>query len=187
MEKVVGQLLQKHYELPNITFQQLFDFFGTTLVVTTCCINSGVTEYLSRTTTPNMSIAQAISMSMCVPMEFQPYELDNMLYCDGGSFGHSTPREFPDKSFDLNIKQNECLAFRLQPTTHLRPIETQQNYAEAMLMGFYSAFHIDTIFRNCITLTCDASILADKIPIEEKHQFIEDARNTTESWFKYHT
>lgn len=183
MEKIVSKLLQKHYELPKITFQQLHDFVGTTLVVTACCINTGITEYLSRVTAPDMPIAHAICMSMCVPTEFEPYKIDNMLYCDGSTFGHSIPREFPEhKSFGLDLKERECLVIRTHPTTELKPIETQQHFAEAMLNGLYLALHMAPIFRYCITLTCDAPMFKDEIPRTEKRQIILEARQTTESW-----
>lgn len=184
MEEFVRMLLKKYYEL-EMTFQQLFDFVGSTLMVSVCCVNSGHTEYLSRLTVPDMCIGHAICMSMCVPFEFEPYKMDDMLYCDGSVFGHSLPQEIPDhKSFELDLDVNDCLALYLKSTYDLKIIQSGQAYASCLLNGAYMALHMKPRFRNCITLTCDVDLLADTVPKKNKELYITAGFNITKEWLR---
>jgi len=171
MESIVNELLQKHYELPEITFQQLYDFVGTTLMVTTCCINSGHTEYLSRLTVPDMPVYRAICMSMCIPVEFEPYSMEDMLYCDGGMFGHNLPREHPPE-----IRTCNCLAICIDKKYDLRVIKSGLDLAAALWNGFQTALDPPPVFKDCIPLVCDVGLLDDIVSKKDKKKYIVHAR-----------
>jgi len=57
---------------PDLTFGQLYDQTGNRLVSVAACLNGFDALYLSRSTFPNMSIADAIHSSMIIPYIFQP-------------------------------------------------------------------------------------------------------------------
>lgn len=183
MEILVNNLLQKHFELPEITFKQLYEFVGSTLMVTACCINSGHTEYLSHLTVPDMPVYQAICMSMCIPLEFEPYTMENMLYCDGGMFGHNLPREFPEhKNFGLELENHECLALSLDRQFDLKIVNSGMTFASALWNGFQTALGNKCIFKHCVSLICDVPMLSSKISHEDKKMYILQAREITEKW-----
>ena len=71
------------------------------LYVTSFCVNRSETEYFSSDTTPDMSVIDAICMSMAVPFLFESVKYNTFTYLDGGTF-----ESVPSMAF-LNKDPNE--------------------------------------------------------------------------------
>lgn len=84
----------------NITFSELYEKTGNHLVIVTVDVNSFDAVYLSRSTYPNLSIADAINVSMIIPYLFQPTVLKDSLT--------SYPRVLVDGGILNNCPINVC-------------------------------------------------------------------------------
>lgn len=78
----------------NITLKQLYDINKIKFNIYVSNITLFKKEVLNYLTTPDMSIIKAITISMSVPILFQPNYYNNNLYLDGGIF--------------INTPLNEC-------------------------------------------------------------------------------
>ena len=57
----------------KITFKEHFELTKIKLIIVACCLNESKTYYLSYENYPNMEIIEAIKISCCVPIYFQPF------------------------------------------------------------------------------------------------------------------
>ena len=103
---------------PHITFQELHNDFGMTLIITGTCIESGTVEYFSRDTTPNVAICDAIRLSISIPFIFSAVRFRGQTYVDGGILNN-----FPIDV--LNDKEN-VLGIQLGATSHSIPNENPE-------------------------------------------------------------
>jgi NTE family protein len=78
------------------------------LHVTSFCVNKSTTEYFSVDTSPDMSVIDAVCMSMTVPFLFETIKHNNFTYLDGG-----TCEIVPTMSF-INKDPSEVVVLRLQ-------------------------------------------------------------------------
>ncbi|XP_064634959.1 uncharacterized protein LOC135492412 [Lineus longissimus] len=78
-----GKKLLKHFREecrkytgnPDITFQQLYDLRGVELCLTVSNLSSCCVEYFHPKTTPDVSIALALRMSLSIPVLFRPMQM----------------------------------------------------------------------------------------------------------------
>jgi predicted acylesterase/phospholipase RssA len=75
-------ILEKISFIP--TLQEVFDTFHKEIVFSTCNFSSMQHEYVTRFTHPTLSILDAIHMSSCFPLIFEPFQVGEFLYIDGG-------------------------------------------------------------------------------------------------------
>ena len=85
------------------TFSQL----DKKLYVTSFCVNKSETEYFSIDTTPDMSVIDAVCMSIAVPFLFETVKYNNFTYLDGGTFESAPVMAF------LNKDPNDVLILQL--------------------------------------------------------------------------
>ena len=100
------------------------------LYVTAFCVNKSETEYFSIDTTPDMSVIDAISMSISVPFLFESVNYRGLTYVDGG-----TTEALPTLSF-LNKNPDEVLALQLETETQsIDEIKTVREFVFKFSMG----------------------------------------------------
>jgi hypothetical protein len=97
----LSKMLQEHVGDSQLTFSGLNQRFGTELVITTTDLTARKLVYLSKDTTPDMEIRQAIRMSMSIPVLFEPVtrvESDGLthVYVDGGCTSNFPISYFPN-------------------------------------------------------------------------------------------
>lgn len=83
IEEWIIEILELKGLPPNLTFKELFSLHDKILILTTCHINTKQLKLLSHSTTPDLTIAEAIRMSMTFPLFFSPLIIDNNVYADG--------------------------------------------------------------------------------------------------------
>lgn len=108
-QKVISwlkKLAQEKNISPDITFQELKIDMNKELYVVCTNLNSYKTEIMSWESAPDLSIIQAIRMSIAVPFVFTPIKFKDNLYVDGALLS-----EFPIHMF--KNKQQETLIFKL--------------------------------------------------------------------------
>ena len=106
------------------TFRQL----SKKLYITSFCVNKTETEYFSIDTTPDMSVIDAISMSISVPFLFESVKYNNLTYIDGGIV-----ESIPMMAF-LNKDQDDVLILQLeQNKIHIPEIKTLKNFINGIV------------------------------------------------------
>lgn len=171
-------------ELENLTFQQLYDFFGTELHVATCNVTMGTTVYFSKYQTPDAPIIDAVCMSMCVPIVFQPITYKKELYIDGATFGHYVPNGFAmhDTRTVLTIE----LVPNVYSTRFDRPeIEGIVSFSTAVIRGIWQNFVSATRTKaDTISLEYQFDVLADTVPESDRIAMVREGVRSTLEFFK---
>lgn len=98
MEIVFEKLFSGKGINPNITFIQLYERTGKTLIITASCLNDKRAYYYSHTNSPNMEVLIALRMSISIPIYFVPVKYKGKMFIDGGCIDN-----FPIQLF------NHCL------------------------------------------------------------------------------
>jgi predicted acylesterase/phospholipase RssA len=106
----------------NVTFQEHYDLFGIKLVLTGTNLSTGATQLFSTTDTPDFPVADAVRISMSLPLLFKPYVLDQDMYkgrppcgtyVDGGLWNNLPFREFEVGDNYGKTKRPRTLGLRL--------------------------------------------------------------------------
>ncbi|MGE3557259.1 MAG: patatin-like phospholipase family protein [Candidatus Obscuribacterales bacterium] len=125
----------------NLTFKELYDLCQRDLFVTTVDLDEGSSKTLSRETTPDMPVADAVRMSISIPLAFRPHfefrmvrsgntvsreQIGNHRYVDGGVL-ENYPIHLFDRSRYLHrsfrvgrnrsVFNERTLGFRIMPPT----------------------------------------------------------------------
>lgn len=85
VRKPLEDILEKLYNIRDITFADYLKRTGKDLHINATCINTGLITDFCNEQFPNMSVLTAIEASICIPLIFKPIEYDNNLYMDGGA------------------------------------------------------------------------------------------------------
>lgn len=68
----------------NVTLQQVYETFGTNLIITGANVSRKQVCYFNRLTHPDMQVAEAVKISACIPLFFKAHKIDKEYYVDGG-------------------------------------------------------------------------------------------------------
>jgi NTE family protein len=86
MRSMNREFLHEMTGVPDITFQEIYDMYGNTLIITTVNVkNMREPVYLSHHTHPHLSVATAMQASCSIPVYFEPVRIDDMILIDGGA------------------------------------------------------------------------------------------------------
>ena len=106
------------------TFKEL----SKKLYVTSFCVNKCETEYFSIDTTPDMSVIDAVCMSMSVPFLFESVKYNKFTYLDGGTFEIAPTLAF------LNKDPKDVLVLRLESNKkHIPEIKTVRDFINGII------------------------------------------------------
>lgn len=138
----LGKLIENKTRLPDITFDQIYDLFGKELVVVGTCITHLEVHYFSKFTTPNMSVREAVRISMSIPLFFEPIILGEHVFVDGGVTDNFPLAVFdiehPDyeNSYRAPVNQKTLGFFLAEDKTHnfsVRQIKGLKSYVGCLL------------------------------------------------------
>ena len=77
------------------------------LYISSFCVNRGITEYFSKYNYPEMSIIDAMCMSVSIPFLFETIKFNEMNYIDGGTMETLPLLPFIDKEDTFCLKIND--------------------------------------------------------------------------------
>jgi predicted acylesterase/phospholipase RssA len=72
----------------KITLKDLYEYTTVNFVLKTTNISKYRIEYINHISHPDLSVIDAIKMTTCVPLLFQPIKYNDDLYVDGGLCGN---------------------------------------------------------------------------------------------------
>jgi NTE family protein len=82
----IEDFLREHTQCENLTFNDVYEKYGTTLVVTAVDIkNFSEPVYFSRFTYPHVPVSLAARASSSIPFIFDPVRIDGRVLVDGGA------------------------------------------------------------------------------------------------------
>jgi predicted acylesterase/phospholipase RssA len=87
IRNVIVDIISIFFSKKDLTFRELQDLRPTMpkVHISAYCVNLGRTEYFSCVSTPNMSVVDALCMTIAVPFLFATVEHQGRKYIDGGT------------------------------------------------------------------------------------------------------
>lgn len=109
ISKMLSDILLNKYNVSEISFIELAKKTGKNLIITGSNLSLVKTDYFSVNTHPDMSIYQAIRISISIPYIFKPVIFNEMLYTDASLFNN-----FPLDFFDSKIPYQNTISILLE-------------------------------------------------------------------------
>lgn len=122
IRKVLSEACLKFTTKNDLTFRELYEISPIKLHVATFCVDLMRTEYFSVDRTPDMSVLDAVCMSIAVPFLFSASKFNGWHYVDGG-----TAEVIPCAPF-MGRPRNDVLAMKLA-WSHSNAIKDLKSYA----------------------------------------------------------
>lgn len=110
MLEYYGKLLEDKTGNKNITFKQIYDEYGITLVIVTSCINKEKACYYSYKSKPDLPIRVAVRRSMSVPILFNPVHDKDDIYVDGGLMDNFPIWIFDNENLNNGTDSPQCIS-----------------------------------------------------------------------------
>lgn len=140
LKKWFEKLLYTETGKKDITFKELYERTNKNLVITGTNLNIRKTEYFSHKNTPDMKVADALRISISLPIYFTPCRYNGSLYVDGG-YLNNYPIWYFDEEF-IEGHEHKVLGLKLlseheEPTDdidsrHL-PVDSLKKYLLSLL------------------------------------------------------
>lgn len=125
LKRWLGDVFEMYCGNKDITFQEVYQRFGTFLEMPVSCVNTQSTVYLNHETEPNMPIREGIRRSAGLPIFFQAQQADNMMYIDGGLLN-----DYPIERLYKHLSEDECIGVRLISTQQSSPQKCPTSFEE---------------------------------------------------------
>jgi len=137
----IGKLIAEKTGTPDITFENVFSEYGKEVVVVGTCITHTEVHYFSVHTTPDMSLRDAVRISMSIPLFFEPVILDDHIFVDGGVTDNYPISVFDSDTFDyehsyrapVNTKTLGFFLLEDKPHLHTKKVDGIKSYVNCML------------------------------------------------------
>ena len=120
--EVVTRMIEKKTNGIVPTFSQLYDMFEKKeLIITGTNVSTQSVAYFNRTTSPDMSVMDALKISTCIPFVFPYVRYDGDVYVDGG-LTDNLPTEYANEYMQKHMNENITLhTFNLKYTYPVKP------------------------------------------------------------------
>jgi predicted acylesterase/phospholipase RssA len=179
IRKIFKSLINEFVGHDDVTFAELYTHWPVKLHVAACCIELSTTHYFSVDTAPNMSVVDAITMSISVPFLFAAFKHGPWHYIDGGTLEESPCAPFIGKDSVCVIRMNKWAI-----ETNLKDIKS---YAVQIIN---SAMYLRHKYPNFPTVLVDAENIFDfKVSSDSKiRTFVRayiSCKNTPPRFEKY--
>jgi predicted acylesterase/phospholipase RssA len=140
--KLIRLLIEKKTGIVNMTFQQHFEKYNKKVVITGSCISEFKCYYFSVDNYPDMPINDALAISTCIPILFQPIEFDNKLFIDGAIYDNF-PLHHASLTYDINDILGCLLLIDFKKEEH--KIESVDRYLISILKSIDIKFNYLTL------------------------------------------
>lgn len=107
IRKIFKTFVNEFLGKDDVTFAELYAHWPVRLHVAACCIELSTTHYFSVDTAPNMSVLDAVTMSISVPFLFASFKHGPWHYIDGGTLEESPCGPFIGRDSVCVIRMNK--------------------------------------------------------------------------------
>ena len=94
---VIKELLKAKNTNSRITFGELHNMTGKTVIITGACINDKKSYYFSHLTDPDMRVIDALRITASIPIYFTPRKYNGKIFIDGGCIDDYPIAQFKEK------------------------------------------------------------------------------------------
>jgi len=101
--KYLINVVLRYKNFENITLKEFYDFTKIKLNFRVINLNKRCNEYLNKDNSPDLKYADAICMTSCIPLLFEPIKYKGCLYIDGGVNNNFPYEKMIDKENYLGI------------------------------------------------------------------------------------
>ena len=119
---------------PKLSFQELYDRFGVDLQIYATNVNKHELECLSVTSHPQMSILEAIRLTISIPMLFTANRYHNDIYVDGAVI-NGYPIEYVDTNDLITTLGVKCNKTSINNAEHISNFESYIKNVVACLVA----------------------------------------------------
>jgi hypothetical protein len=196
IRNVIIDIIRVFFSKEDLTFHELQDLRPTMpkVYISAYCVNLARTEYFSCDSTPNMSIVDALCMTISVPFLFATVEHQGRKYIDGGTMEDtpcgifvgsidvkgirimwSEPLEYDTRNLKSYMASILFTMMRLRPKYNYPFIEIDMSKiemfdfgvsTEAKLKMFSFGYHST---RTQVSKSCTICHLEEDSPLQEPH------------------
>jgi len=158
LHKLIKLLIDKKTNIPNITFRQHYEKYKIKIVVTSSCLSEYKCYYFSHENYPDLSLFDAITMSICIPILFQPIKYDNKIFVDGALYDN-----YPVFEATQKYKKEDILGFFLLNNHNCKKdIDNIQDYLVVLLKSIDVKFvYLPINLYNDITISLKINHIID--------------------------
>ena len=173
----------------NITFQQIFENYKKELIIVGTNLNTNSLTYFSPKSTGNMTVLDAMLISTCIPLIFEPITFNNEQYVDGGVMCNYPIEVF--RHIDPNLKQT--IGFLTSTSKTNNQIKDIYSFLDSLISTVYLAINDilnDSSIQNRTIFVCKnikqnrSSIINFEITESEKEEMLVSGYNATLDYFK---
>tara|TARA_B000000437_G_scaffold219293_1_gene200750 strand:+ start:1631 stop:2530 length:900 start_codon:yes stop_codon:yes gene_type:complete len=139
----------------NITLNEFYELTNINIHFRVININKGKTEYLNKDNSPDLEYIDAVAMTCCIPLLFEPFEYNGFKYIDGG-----VNNNFP---YEIIINKKNYIGINIVPKISLDSKEEEiielkdlSQYL-SLLYNLYGSPPIEKPCINHIKLAFDGS------------------------------
>lgn len=161
IRSVLVDLTQKILHKDDITFAELYAHWPLKFYVSACCIDLTETHYFSVETHPDMSVHEALTMTVAVPFLIQSVKRDEWHYIDGGAL-----EETPCMSV-INKDPKTVHVIRLGGEFSAR-VNNLKTYSLRLLGAAFSLRHRYTTFQTTVIDADDIDIFDFSMSTDSK-------------------
>jgi len=203
--KWFANLLKEKTGNADITFQQIYEQYGTTLVITGTCLNKAKTFYFNRHNPDfaNMPVAFAVRASMSIPLFWKAVKYQDDLLVDGGVLNNFPIYCFDGKCIgdpdvtDEQTKNSTTIGLKLmtesekadsliyhQDTPIGGPIDYAKAFLNAMLIQIERGYIRGNYWNRTVCInTHDISSLDFHIDNDKKMLLVHEGYIATKNFF----
>lgn len=100
---IMNAVLKSKDLSPDITLKEFSDLVGINLHFRVINMNKQCNEYLNKDNSPDLKYTDAVCMTSCIPILFEPIEYNGCLYIDGGVNNNFPYEKVIDKKNYLGV------------------------------------------------------------------------------------
>jgi NTE family protein len=183
IEKIIRIILEKKTSNPRITFKELYELTNKEVCFSVTNISKRCGEYFNYKTTPDLEVAEACIISMCIPFLFEPRKYKECYYLDGG-IASNFPMEYFNDSID------NTLGISIQDYSQTTPLELPGDVISLFLAMYKTTITERIIMKtsvwnnHIVTVYNDLPTFEFTISNSDKIKFIQSGRDETLTFLK---
>ena len=180
LENILHIILEKKTNNPRITMKELYELTNKELCFSVTNISKQCGEYFNYKTTPDLEVAEACLISMCIPFLFEPRFYKDSYYLDGG-----IANNFPIDYFQNS--QENTIGVSIQDSKVTEPLPLPSDVISLFLNMYKTTLTQRTInkhelYQNVICVMNDYSPYEFDIPMSIRMGFIKSGREKTSNF-----
>jgi predicted acylesterase/phospholipase RssA len=137
--RLIKAIILQRWKRHNYTFEELFKLTGKTLILTGSNISKNKIVYFSRYKFPNMLILDALRITICYPVLYQPVKLNGDYYIDGAALDNYPMRYFKNVKKKIGISLDTTQNKDKNENVH--NITNILNYSDAVIFSIVDRYH----------------------------------------------